>query len=136
MSSKTYTKGETRMYTIEKEYPEAFISEFGPVVDEASLSFAYLLADAVAATPSSRADGTTITPIFGSPQEWHAPIPWAVVKNIVGDLVWQWYEGHLNDVVVKVSVKLIFFPIRITIKVRDCSVLLRELFGPNTKGTN
>lgn len=54
---------------------------------------------------------------------------WDSVNKVVSSAIWKWFAEHREDTVIVIKVRLIFFPLRITVKVWHCEWLLKALFG-------
>lgn len=66
---------------------------------------------------------------LGLPAETRAAIPWDAAKRVLAHAVWQWFDAHRNDRIVKVGVKIWFLPIRATLKVKDLELPITLIFG-------
>ena len=118
---------------VEIEYPEVPTSYEGAVTADELEAFAASLS-APAAAPESTASAD-MAPNFNVGVAL-AGASWEVVRSIVGKFVWKWFDEHRDDTVVRYKVKLIWVPIRITVKVRDCAWLIRALFGERASTDN
>jgi len=120
------------MYTISTEYTNPFENELVPVINTDSLRAVVSAAPADVPAGGFFGGGAMTAPSFSLGSAALAAVPWEIVRGLVGNIIWKWYDSHKTDTVVRLSVKVIFFPIRITVKVKDCELLFRALFGENT----
>jgi hypothetical protein len=111
------------MFTIETEYPND--NNVQPAITADSLKdYAISLS-----TEAVEADPAGPMPTFSIGASALAGVSWEVIRSIVGNFVWDWYDSHLDDTVVKFKTKVIFIPISVTVKVKDCGWIFRALFG-------
>jgi len=122
------------MYITEIEMPENFGTE-GALTAVNLEEFA----NTMAMTPVTTDEDPSVhapAPTFSVGAAALAGVSWEFIRNIVGKFVWNWYDLHLEDTVVKFKIKLIVIPLRVTVKVKDCGWLLRALFGDRNTNTS
>lgn len=127
------------MFTMEVEYPSFDDASMQPAVSANALEAA-AASFAAPAAPAAEADiGVPgMGPSFSVGSEAVAAlggVSWELIRGVVGKVVWDWYDAHSADTVVKFKTKIIWFPISVTVKVKDCGWLIRALFGDRPTGT-
>lgn len=60
-----------------------------------------------------------------------APVSWEMARSVFAKAIWAWFDEHKKDRIIKVSVKILFLPIRATLKVKDLELPLTVIFGPH-----
>lgn len=121
---------------MEVEYPSFDDSSMQPAVSANALEAAATEFAAPAPAPEVGVPG--MGPSFSVGAEALGAlggVSWELIRGVVGKVVWDWYDDHSTDTVVKFKVKIIWFPLRVTVRVKDCGWLIRALFGDRPSGT-